>query len=218
MKVWSVFCFTATMKFFVTIFFLLFFLSANAQKVTREVLTAEALEKIVILGDEIYKISVSTAPGKEVIITTHTEGEYFNDIGLDLDLQNKTLFLNSQFREILQNGFDKLSAHKVFSMEVELQVPENLVLEINSNLASVYLTGSYDRVFIQLKNGSCYLENFKGDAVINTFDGNILGTASSTEVEASSRHGEVVVPGIFHRNHKMILTSINGDIKISDTK
>lgn len=206
------------MKIFFTSFFLILFLSASAQKVTREVLTAEDLERIVFSSDEIYKISVSTAPGKEVIITTRTEGEYFNDISLEQDLRNKTLFLNSQFREILQNGFDKLSAHKVFSMEVELQIPENLVLEINSNLASVYLSGSYERVFIQLKNGSCYLEDYRGNAVINTFDGNILGTARSIDVEATSRHGEVVVPKILHGNHKMVLTSINGDIKVSETK
>ena len=206
------------MKIFVTGFFLIFFFQASAQKVTREVLTAEDLKSIVFSSDEIYRITVSTAPGNEVIITTRTEGEYFNDIALERELRNNTLFLNSQFREILQNGFDKLSAHKVFSMEVELQVPKDLVLEINSNLASVYLSGSYERVFIQLKNGSCYLQAFMGNAVINTFDGNILGTARSIDVEATSRHGDVVVPKILHGNHKMVLTSINGDIKVSETK
>ena len=206
------------MKILLTSFFLIFFLSINAQKVTREVLTVEDLEKIVFSSDEIYKISVSTKPGNEVIITTRTEGEYFNDIDLQRDLQNKTLFLNSQFREILQNGFDKLSAHKVFSMEVELQVPEDLILEINSNLASVYLSGSYKRVLVQLKNGSCYLDDYIGEAVINTFNGNILGTARSIDVEATSRHGEVVTPKNPYGNHKLVLTSINGDIKISQTK
>ncbi|MHA6279149.1 hypothetical protein ACXYMT_03130 [Salinimicrobium sp. CAU 1759] len=206
------------MKAFLTSFFLIFFLSVHAQKVTREVLTARDLERIVFASDEIYEIAVSTVPGNEVIITTRSEGEYFNEISLEHNFQDKTLFLKSRYREILQNGFDKLSAHKVFSMEVELQVPENLVLEINSNLASVYLSGDFERVLVQLKNGSCYLKNFEGDAVINTFDGNITGTARSINVEANSRHGEVLVPQIFHGNHKMVLTSINGDIKLSETK
>lgn len=206
------------MKTLLTTFFLIFFLSAQAQKVTREVLTARDLERIVFSSDEIYRISVNTVPGNEVIITTRSEGEYFNEINLEHEVKGKTLFLNSRYREILQNGFDKLSAHKVFSMEVELQVPEDIMLEISSNLASVYLSGAFDRVLIQLKNGSCYLEAFRGDAVINTFDGNITGTARSMDVEANSRHGEVDVPQIFHGNHKMVLTSINGDIKLSETK
>ena len=201
-----------------TAFFLICFLPANAQKTTRENLTTGDLKRIVFSSDEIYKISVSTIPGNEVIITTRTEGEYYNQISLENYLKDGTLFLNSKFREDLQNGFDKLSAHKVFSMEVELQVPENLVLEINSNLASVYISGSYERIFIQLTNGSCYLENYKGNAVVNTFHGNIFGTTRRTEIKANSRHGEVVVPKIFNGNHKMVLTSINGDIKISETK
>ncbi|MCC8359366.1 DUF4097 family beta strand repeat-containing protein [Salinimicrobium sediminilitoris] len=206
------------MKFYLFSFFLLFFFSVSAQKVTREVISADNIEKISLSGDEIFKVSFSTASDKEIVITTQTEGEYFNDISLDAELRDKTLFLTSRYREILQNGYDKLSAHKVFSMEVELEIPKNMIIEVNSNVASVYLTGIYEQVFVQLKNGSCYLEDFSGDAVINTYDGNILGTARSINAEAKSRNGEVEIPKILHGNHKMVLTSINGDIKISETK
>ncbi len=206
------------MKFYLFSFFLLFFFSVSAQKVTREVISADNIEKISLSGDEIFKVSFSTASGKEIVITTHTEGEYFNDISLDAELRDETLFLQSRYRESLQNGYDKLSAHKVFSMEVELEIPKNMIIEVNSNVASVYLTGIYEQVIVQLKNGSCYLEDFSGDAVINTYDGNILGTARSINAEAKSRNGEVEIPNILHGNHKMVLTSINGDIKISETK
>ncbi|MCY2686358.1 hypothetical protein OU683_04305 [Salinimicrobium sp. TH3] len=185
---------------------------------TREVISADNIKKISLSGDEVFKVSFSTGPGKEVVITTHTEGEYFNDISLDAELRDETLILASRYREILQNGYDKLSAHKVFSMEVELEIPKNMIIEVNSNVASVYLTGIYEQVIVQLKNGSCYLEDFLGDAVINTYDGNILGTARSINAEAKSRNGEVEIPNILHGNHKMVLTSINGDIKISETK
>jgi hypothetical protein len=206
------------MKFYLLPFFLIFFFSVSAQKVTREVISADNIKKISLSGDEVFKVRVNTSRGKEIIITTHTEGEYFNDISLDAEHRNETLFLASRYREILQNGYDKLSAHKVFSMEVELHIPKNMILEVNSNVASVYLTGVYEQVFVQLKNGSCYFEDFSGNAVINTYDGNILGTARSINAEAKSRNGEVEIPQILHGNHKMVLTSINGDIKISETK
>ena len=185
---------------------------------TQEIIDSENVKKIVLSSDEIFRINLNTGTGQEIKITTKTEGEYYNEISLDSDLQNGTLMLNSRYREILQNGYDKLSAHKVFSMEVDLEIPDGMVVEINSNLASVYVSGVYDAILVQLKNGSCYLQDFRGDAIINTYDGNILGSARNIAVEASSRHGEVDVTQSPHAEHKMVLTSINGDIKVSETK
>lgn len=206
------------MKSYLSIFFLLFSLSTSAQKVIQNVVDANSIEKIILSSDEVYKINVATGSGEEIIISTRTEGEYFNQISLDYRIQGGDLLINSRYREILQSGYDKLSANKVFSMEVDLEIPRDMVVEINSNLASVYLSGRYDSVLVQLKNGSCYLQDFTGNAVINTYDGNILGTAHSVNVEATSRQGAIDIPKVPNRNHKMVLTSIHGDIKISETK
>lgn len=197
--------------------FLLWF-PVMAQKHVEHVIEAGEIQKIILSSDEIYRIDVKTIPGEQIRISTDAEGEYFNEINLDLETREHTLYLNSRYREILQSGFDKLSAHKVFSMEVALQIPEGMVVEITSNVASAFLAGSYEHILIQLKKGSCYLEDFKGSAVINTYDGNIWGTAINFAAEANSRHGKVGVPQNPYGIHKMVLTSINGDIKLSETK
>ena len=36
-------------------------------------------------------------------------------------------------------------------MEVELEIPKNMIIEVNSNVASIYLTGVYEQIFVQLK-------------------------------------------------------------------
>lgn len=197
--------------------FLLWF-PVMAQKHVEHVIEAGEIQKIILSSDEIYRIDVKTIPGEQIRISTDAEGEYFNEINLDLETREHTLYLNSRYREILQSGFDKLSAHKVFSMEVALQIPEGMVVEITSNVASAFLAGSYEHILIQLKKGSCYLKDFKGSAVINTYDGNIWGTAINFAAEANSRHGKVGVPQNPYGIHKMVLTSINGDIKLSETK
>lgn len=197
--------------------FLLWF-PVMAQKHVEHVIEAGEIKKIVLSSDEIYRIDVKTIPGEQIRVSTDAEGEYFNEINLDLETREHTLYLNSRYREILQSGFDKLSAHKVFSMEVALQIPEGMVVEINSNVASAFLAGSYEHILIQLKKGSCYLKDFKGSAVINTYDGNIWGTAINFAAEANSRHGKMQVPQNTYGIHKMVLTSINGDIKLSETK
>ena len=192
--------------------------SAVAQKATVEVIDAQHLTAIEFNSEEVYKITVNTAAVKEITLKTHTEGEYFNNISLDSEVKGGTLYLKSRFRESLQGGFDKLSAHKIFVMEVELLIPEKMDVEITSNLASVYLTGKYTNVFLELKTGSAFLKNFTGNAVINTYDGNIEVQSPSVSVEAESRHGTLQVPIMAHGIHHLKLTSINGNIKVTETK
>lgn len=216
--VWSVFCFYSNMKNFCIITLFLFSFSMAAQKTTVEVIDAQHITAIQFDSEEVYKITVKTAPVNEISLTTRTEGEYYNNISLDTEIRGNTLYLKSRFRESLQGGFDKLSAHKIFVMEVELTVPEGLDVEIVSNVGSTYLTGRFSNVFLELKNGSAYLDNFRGNAVINTYDGNIEVQSPSVSVEAESRHGFVEIPIIAQGVHHLKLKSINGNIKVTETK
>ncbi|WP_029038143.1 hypothetical protein [Salinimicrobium xinjiangense] len=205
------------MKFIFPILFLIY-LPVKAQKTTQHSFEADDIQKIVLAGDEIYRIELKSVKGDQIRIFASTEGEYYNNISLDHEIKEQSLFINSRFREILQNGYDKLSAHKVFSMEVTVEIPQGMALEISSNIANVYITGAFENVLIQLKSGSCQFSDYSGEAVVNTYTGNITGEVAPAEFEVSSRHGEVQVPPNTYGMHKMVLTSINGDIKLSETK
>ena len=201
--------------------FLFFFITADqlvAQKRTAEVIEAGNIKTIEVAGDEIYKVTVHTAPVENIRIRSNADGEYFNEISLDTRINGSVLFLNSRFSEILQSGYDKLSAHKVLAMEMELVIPENLTIKINSNVASVFMDGIYKDVMIQSKTGSSYLNNFSGNAVINTYDGNIEVTTSNAAITADSRHGKIELPQMNGGSNKIILTSISGNIKVQETK
>lgn len=177
---------------------------------------AEAVQAIVMNIDEIY--SISTRPGKRIIIKTRSYGEYYNQIKLRTERNGETLFLTSGFREILQSGFDKLSTHKVFSMEVELEIPELMRMEVMSNLASVYARGVYENMIVQLKSGSCYLNDFTGNATVNTYNGNIQINSGDVVINANSRNGILSVPENTFGNYTLDLSSINGDIRVAKTK
>ena len=205
------------MKYFLLVFLFLSF-PVRSQKETTQTLDAGGIETIVLKSDEVYRISVKTVPGDQITISSKTDGEYFNNISLDTEVKRKVVYLNSRFREILQSGFDKLSAHKVYAMEVKLQIPDGMNVEVRSNVASVFMEGAYDEVLLQLKSGSAYLEDFTGDAVINTYEGNIEVEAESAKVEAESRHGKVSVPNSINGLYRLKLISINGNIKVRETK
>ena len=200
------------------LFFMLSGTLALAQKETSQTLGAENIDAIVLSADEIYRISISTAAVDEIRITTRSDGEYYNRISLDSEIKGETLYLTSRFREILQSGYDKLSAHKVFAMEVFLEIPEGLSVDISSNLASVHASGEYNKLLIQLKSGSCYLTGISADGIVNTFNGNIELEAKDAQVTANSRHGELKFSGKNSGAHKIALSSINGDIRVVHTK
>ncbi|MGB7842078.1 MAG: hypothetical protein WBL21_04765 [Salinimicrobium sp.] len=206
------------MRNFIFVGLLMFGLSAFAQKEVNQILDAGNLNRIVLSSDEIYRISIETAPVHTISIKSQADGEYFNDIRLASKIRGQTLHLKSHFSEALQDGFDKLSAHKVFSMEVKLEIPENMSLEIKSNVASVFLEGDYENILIQLKSGSFYSEKFSGNAIINTFDGNIKLVTSNALIDADTRHGTIELPLSGTGTYKIKLTSINGNIEVSETK
>jgi hypothetical protein len=203
---------------FLVIWFFLGIFLGSAQKETREVLEASDIRKIEIYADEVYKISLSTVKTEKVIISTHSEGEYYNDISLVTQEEEHNLKLTTRYPEALTGGYDKLSAHKVISMEIELQVPENIQVYVRSNLASVVARGSYENFYADLKSGYCRLSPFIGNAIVNTYKGNIYVETTFANIEAESRNGEVRVPKEMQGANLLKLKSINGDISVFKTK
>ena len=190
------------------------FLQGYSQKNTSQVFNAKHINQLYIYTEEVFKINIHTSNTKQVVLTSHSEGEYFNDIALNMEMQEDKLILTSKFREILQSGYDKLSAHKVFSLEINLEVPEGMEVFIRSNSASVTASGDFSELNVELKSGSCHLNNFQGNAVVNTYNGLIEVATHDAIITANSRNGEVILPEFQTGKHMLKLTSINGDIRV----
>lgn len=203
------------------IFLVFLFLAGGilyAQKETTEVLDAEGLKVLNISTDEVFRIDIVSAPVEHVKIKTRTEGEYFNNILIETSVTGNELRIFTKYPERLTGGFDKLSAHKVFSMKIELEIPEGMEVIVSSNIASLIATGNYESVHAGLKQGYCNLLDFSGKANINTYGGDILVETKSGIIEANSRHGVVTVPDFLPGRNPIKLTSIDGDITVRKTK
>ena len=186
----------------------------TAQKNTREIISAENISTIHINTDEVYLINIVTTNTSEIRIRTHSEGEYFDDIILESAVKDGRLKIKTRYPEILTGGSDKLSAHKVFSLEIEMGVPDNLEVIISSNIASVQGRGEFKTIYADLKQGYFKMLDFKGSAVVNTFTGNIYMETSSGLIEANSRNGKVDIPEFLPGRNPLRLTSIDGDIMV----
>lgn len=204
------------------IFFIILLLilgnAASAQRNTQEILDASNIHSIRIESDEVFLVSVKTAPVSEISIKTHSEGEYFDNIQLISKVENGELILSSEYPEMLTGGYDKLSAHKVFSLEIEMQIPENLALNVTSNIASLVADGNFKAVYANLKQGYCHLMDFSGAADINTYSGDILVETAQGIIEADTRHGTIKIPDFLPGRNPIRLTSIDGNIMVHKTK
>lgn len=205
------------MNFIIPILISLFFIETGfSQKDTSQSFDAQKLEQLYIYTDEVFKINLLTSDTDQIILTSHTDGEYFNEISLETEMLQNKMILTSKFRKILQGGYDKLSAHKVFSMEITLEIPENIQVFVRSNIASVTGKGTFKNLQIELKSGYCRLEYLEGNAVINTYNGSIWVAAHNSKITANSRNGRVNMPAPAHGKYQVNLTSINGNISVPE--
>ncbi len=188
------------------------------QKMTSQRIEAHMIKHIVIESNEVFKISIETKPQKHVNLKTQSEGEYFQNIGVVAKIEGEQLFINSKYPEILTSGFDKLSAHKVFAVEILLEVPEDIRVDIRSNVASVFGEGSYDGLNIELKTGQCKLINFQGNLLVNTYKGDIKIFTEPAKVDAISRQGEVFNQLNYTGENLLQLKTIEGNIYIAPSQ
>ncbi|QED38557.1 hypothetical protein FK178_12885 [Antarcticibacterium arcticum] len=202
------------MKHFLILFFSFCFLGSFAQKDTAVEVDAKGIKKIYILAEEVFRINLKTSETNKITLTSHSEGEYYNDISLDMKVEQEQITLTSNFPAQLQNGYDKLSAHKVFSLEIMLEIPEGLEVYVRSSQASLRGRGNFNYLEAELKSGYCQLTNFTGNALINTYSGNIEMETSNAVFTALSRNGKVLQSGFSRGDHKIELRSITGDISV----
>lgn len=200
------------------LWFFCFSMLLHAQRDTREIFNASGIESIDILTNEVFKITISASNTDRIRLITHSEGEYFNQILVQTKVDNGNLSIKTSYPHELTGGFDKLSAHKVFSLEIELEIPKDLEISVDSNIASLITSGSFSQLTANLKDGYCDLKDFAGNATINTYDGNIRVETSSGFVDAESRNGTVEIPEHFSGRNPIKLKSIDGNILVLKTK
>ena len=188
------------------------------QKHTVDQLELAGLKGIFINSDQIFKVNVSASDTNDVVISSGIEGETYESVLINTRVENDLVVITVGRTPDFEAYDDKLAAHKVMSVELEITMPENLDLWVDSSLASVNASGSYKYVNINLSGGDCHLLDFTGDGVINTNRGNIVVKTMSSSIQAHSRHGKLLIDEIELPLHRLELTSIDGNITVSQSK
>ncbi|RAJ12151.1 hypothetical protein [Olleya aquimaris] len=196
---------------------LLFFISVSlcAQKTTEKSWSAKTINTLTIDGNNIFKIKVSNNDSNTISLKVKIEGEYAEQLVILDSLSEDKITISSSFQPLFIRDNDKLSAHKVLSVEYELTVPKHVNLNIKSDIASVQIAGHYPSVFIELNQGNCDLKQFIGNATINTIEGHITIETNNAKIEAFTKTGTKHIKQFKYANHQISCHTINGNIKVS---
>jgi len=164
-----------------------------AQKIIEREFDIANLSAIKINSDNIFAIRVTSEKTNKIKIKTRIEGENFENVVLSAIVNDETLIISPEYTPFFEVKNDKLAAHKVIAIEIDLFVPENFEIEIKSILASVETLGSFKLISASLGRGNCTFNNFKGNAIVKTNEGAITIFANKeTSGTAISKKGTVI--------------------------
>ncbi|MFD2551309.1 hypothetical protein ACFSQP_05715 [Bizionia sediminis] len=183
----------------------------------QRLIDASKISTIDITGTTIFKITLQTQPVQTVAINVLVEGEHNEQIVLKTQQKNDTLFVGTAYQPLFVRPDDKLAANKKISIELHLEIPENLVVTVFSDIGSVSANGSYKYLTAELLNGHFVAQQFTGSLHVDTLHGNIQLETTAGNVKAHSKKGLVTSETIPNGNNNIELNSVGGNITVSKT-
>lgn len=199
-----------------SILFMLVTMSLYAQKRLTQTYDATAIKELYIHSNEIFKIKITTGEVREITVATIIDGETFASTMLNTFTNDGVLKITTGKTPDYIPFNDKLAAHKVIAIELEITIPRGLDVSIYSTLASVDTYGKLGQVRIDLGRGHFKGEEFRfrESGKINTISGSIYISSDLVNVTAQSRNGKVDIPPTQAEGPLLAIKSIHGDVTV----
>jgi plasmid maintenance system killer protein len=200
---------------YILILLLLISMSCFAQKVTQQTLSIYEIEEIRIDTDKIFQLNIFSTNDNIIKIETRMEGEYFRDLNIITATKNKQVLLSCELAEDFELPNDKLSAHKVFSVAMNIYIPKQLKVQLEGDGTQVYVKGNYKKFLALLISGNYTLEDFYSEAKIQTKKGNIHYIKQKLPVFETETDQQTI---FYEKGKKVELKTDNGKITYSSNK
>lgn len=192
--------------------------NVHGQKLVRKAFVGPRTETIQIDAQYCYRIVLKTEPIDEVQVSATMEGEYAKDLLVSIKESGTTTMISTDFQPNFINPNDKLSAHKVISIALEIKVPQYKNVDVFGTSTNIYATGIYENLNITLSNGRCSLQNISQSVKVTTQTGDIVLSIPRGEVLAESVYGTVRREHIPFGNDQFVLKTVEGNILLTKTK
>ena len=190
----------------------------HGQKLVKKALVGPKIVSIHIDAQFCYQIDLSTSNKKEVEVEASIEGEYAKDLLITIKEEGPTVLIGAGFQPNFDNPNDKLSAHKVISIALQVSVPKYKEVHVYGTNSNVTVEGKYKKLDVKLDDGRCVLNNVIEMVDVTTQKGDILLSTSMGNIIAKSVYGKVYLDSIPQGYNQFILNTVEGNIRLQKTK
>ncbi len=205
------------MKVFMFVLFISFGM-LNAQKVVKKAVQNPETSNLLIDANNCYQIDLTTTSAKDIVIEAFMDGEYKNDLLIKIEEDGPTIAVSAGFHPNFIKPNDKLSAHKVISIALKVQIPKNMKVNLFGVNANVYATGNYEDIRVTLDDGNCNFYTIMGMASATTQSGDIYVYSNGAIIETNTNFGHISNNGIPKGDNYFKLTTTKGNIYLRKTE
>lgn len=190
----------------------------HAQKVIRKSVLDPKVSFVTIAGENCFKVELSNTSSKTIGIQANIDGEYSDDLLLRIEEKGHSLEISAGFQPNFVQPNDKLSAHKIISISLQVQVPKNMKVRLVGTNTNVYAKGEFKNLLISLDDGSCNLDVSNGATQVLTRSGDIYVYTKGATIKTKNSFGSIEGNTIPKGKDIFDLTTITGDIHLMKTE
>jgi len=128
--------------------------------------------------------------------------------------KGNTLFIGPDLSATFELPNDKLSAHKIWSVDLAVEIPAHLEVFIAGGNTQINAEGVFAKLQIALKDGLCVLEEVGNKVQVNTLRAPIVLSQKNGVVDAKTTYGHLDFLAIPSGDSNIVLRSLYGDIKV----
>ncbi len=191
--------------------------NSYSQRVLHKSLVSNGARFFYLDAGQAYRIQLNTNKEDHIEVHAVVDGEYAQDMLIDIREEGANVFISPVFSPDFQPRNDKLGAHKVVSVSLQISLPEGISLSVKSSSSHISVEGKYRKLSVDLKEGLCDLNELQGIIGVTTASAGILVNAKEGVVRARSDHGLVEIEKLPLGEAEYNLRSNSGNIKVLRT-
>lgn len=189
----------------------------HSQKLVRKAVVNPNISFFEIDTQNCYRVDIATSDTRELIVEAAMDGEYGKDLIVRVQEEGATARISAGFPPnfILPN--DKLSAHKLISIDLRISLPAHNKVRVNGYSSDVSIRGSYTDLVVVLNDGRCTLERVGKKVSVHTLSGDIILKNATGSISARSTYGKVHRDPIPEGDALFTLDTVTGNIVLNST-
>ncbi len=184
------------------------------QKTIHKSFIEEGVDQIFIDAKDSFEVVLQTTDSNSLTIKAEIEGEYSPNQLVNVFTDEHLLTIEPSFNAGFVMPNDKLSAHKVLSVSLVIEIPKQFKVKLVGNSTNAEIHGDYNDLRIELNDGSCTLYQVETKVAVQTIKGSIKAFVDKATISAHSTYGTVESDSIPLGKTQLHLKSQIGNIQL----